>query len=130
MSQSPADGPERVPSWSAFSGQDPPPPGPRLTALLGDAAGAIGELGPRQLLGVGSAARRLRAFSDYVEIVSVAEFGRQCAERLEASKARGDRVRSRDGEYPAEELGFEMTASAHSAAILIDMAQNIVGRLP
>jgi hypothetical protein len=39
-------------------------------------------------------------------------------------------VRSRDGEYPAEELGFEMTATAYSAAILIDMAQNIVGRMP
>ena len=73
MSQPPSDKPEPVPPWDAFSGDDPPPPGPRLTALLGDAAGAIGELDPRQLLGAGSAARRLRAFSDYVEIVSVAE---------------------------------------------------------
>ena len=117
MSQSPADGPttDRVPPWDAFSGEDPPPPGPRLTALLGDAAGAIGELDERQLLGAGSAARRQRAYADYVEIVAVAEFGRRCAERLEASRARGDRVRSRDGEYPVEELGFEMTASAYSA---------------
>ena len=42
----------------------------------------------------------------------------------------GDRVRSRDAEYPAEELGFEMTASAHSAGLLLDMAANIVTRLP
>ena len=42
MSQPPSDGPEPTPPWDAFSGQDPPPPGPRLTALLGDAAGAIG----------------------------------------------------------------------------------------
>ena len=133
MSQSPADGPDGVPAWDAFSGDGPgcgPPPGPRLTALLGDAAGAIGQLGRRQLLGTGSAARRLRAYADYIEIVSVAEFGRQCAEQLEASKARGDRVRSRDGEYPAEELGFAMTASAYSAGLLLDMAANIVGRLP
>jgi hypothetical protein len=130
VSQPPSDKPEPVPPWGAFSSEDPPAPGPRLTALLDDAAGAIGELDPRQLLGVGSAARRLRAFTDYVEIVSAAEFGRQCAEQLEASKARGDRVRSRDGEYPAEELGFEMTASAHSAGQLLDMAANIVGRLP
>src|ERR1700721_2470711 len=71
--------------------------------------------------GGGSAARRLRAHADYVEVMAVAEFGRLRAEQLEASRARGDRVRSRDGEYPAEELGFEMTASAYSAAILIHM---------
>src|SRR6202042_3271937 len=81
-------------------------------------------------LGVSSAARGMRAHGDYVEIMAVARFGRQCAERLEASKARGDRVRSRDAEYPAEELGFEMTASAYSAGLLIDMAANIVTRLP
>ena len=133
VSQSPSDGPDGVSPWDAFGGDGPgcaPPPGPELTALLGDAAGAIGELDPRQLLGAGSAARRLRAFTDYIEVISVAEFGRQCAARLEASKARGDRVRSRDAEYPAEELGFEMTASPYSAGLLLDMAANIVSRLP
>src|ERR1700722_10717624 len=133
VSQSPADGPDGVPSWDAFSGEGPgcaPPPGPELAALLGEAVGALDELDERHALGVSSAARRMRAHADYVEIMAVARFGRQCAERLEASKARGDRVRSRDGEYPAEELGFEMTASAHSAGTLLDMAANIVGRLP
>ena len=62
--------------------------------------------------------------------MAVAEFARRREEQFEASKARGDRVRSRDGEYPAEELGFEMTATAYSAAVLIDMAQNIAGRPP
>src|ERR1700728_4391247 len=62
--------------------------------------------------------------------MAVAEFARRREEQFEASKARGDRVRSRDGEYPAEELGFEMTATAYSAAILLDMAANIAGRLP
>ena len=107
-----------------------PPPGPRAGRLLGEAVEALGELDERQLLGAGSAARRLRAYADYLEIIAVAEFGRRRAEQLEASKARGDRVRSRDAEYPAEELGFEMTASAHSAGLLLDMAANIVGRLP
>jgi hypothetical protein len=133
VSQSPCDGPEPVPPWNAFSGDgtaDVPPPGPELTALLGEAVAALGELDERQLLGAGSAARRLQAHAQYLEIMAVAEFARRRAEQLEASKARGDRVRSRDGEYPAEELGFEMTATAYSAAVLIDMAQNIVGRLP
>ena len=133
MSQSPADGPEPVPPWDAFSGDGPavaPPPGPQLTALLGEAVGALGELDERQLLGAGTAARRLRAHADYIEVMAVAEFGRRRAEQLEASRARGDRVRSRDGEYPAEELGFEMTASAYSAGLLLDMAANIATRLP
>src|SRR5580692_7735049 len=130
VSQSPADGPESTPPWDAFSGEDPPPPGPQLAALLGEAVGALGELDERQLLGASTAARRLRAHADYIEIMAVAEFGRLRAEQLEASKARGDRVRSRDAEYPAEELGFEMAASAYSASLLLDMAANIVGRLP
>src|SRR5580698_4670607 len=130
VSQSPADGPESTPPWDAFSGEDPPPPGPQLAALLGEAVGALGELDERQLLGASTAARRLRAHADYIEIMAVAEFGRRRAEQMEASKARGDRVRSRDAEYPAEELGFEMAASAYSASLLLDMAANIVTRLP
>ncbi len=72
----------------------------------------------------------MRAHADYLEVMAVAEFARRRAAQLEASKARGDRVRSRDAEYPAEELGFEMTASAYSAGLLLDMAANIVTRLP
>ena len=133
MSQPPSDEPDRVPPWDAFSGDGPggaPAPGPGLAALLGEAVAAPGELGERQLLGASSAARRLAAHAQYLEIMMVAEFARLRDGQLEASKARGDRVRSRDGEYPAEELGFEMTATAHSAALLLDMARNIVGRLP
>ena len=133
VSQSPADGPDGVPSWDAFSGDGPgcaPPPGPELAALLGEAVEALDELDERQLLGASSAARRLRAHADYLEVMAVAEFARRRAAQLEASKARGDRVRSRDAEYPAEELGFEMTASAYSAGLLLDMAANIATRLP
>ena len=130
MSASPSDGSERVPPWQAFSGDDVPAPGPGLAALLGEAVADFARLDDGQLLGAGSAARRLRAYAGYLEIMSVAEFAGRRREQFEASKARGDKVRSRDGEYPAEELGFEMTATAYSAAILIDMARNIVGRLP
>jgi Domain of unknown function (DUF222) len=135
MSQSPCDDDdgEPAPPWNALSqdrAEDVPPPGPELIALLGGAVANLGQLDGGQLLGTGSAARRLRAHADYIEVMAVAEFARLRAGQLEASKARGDRVRSRDAEYPAEELGFEMAASARSAAILIDMAANIVGRLP
>ena len=130
MSESPSDGAGRVPPWEAFSGGEGPAPGPGLAALLGEAVAGLGGLDEAQLLGAGSAARRLAAHAGYLEMMAVAEFGRRRAEQLEASRARGDRVRSRDGEYPAEELGFEMTASAYSAAILLDMARNVAGRLP
>jgi len=132
VSQFPYGGSGSGQSWEAFSrdaGRDVPP-GPALAALTGEAVANLGQLDDSQLLGVGSAARRLQAHVGYLEMMAVAEFARRCQDRLEASKARGDRVRSRDGEYPAEELGFEMNATAYSAAILIDMAQNIVTRLP
>jgi hypothetical protein len=132
VSQSPYGGSGSGPSWEAFSqdaGRDVPP-GPALAALTDEAVVNLGQLDDGQLLGVGSAARRLQAHAGYLELMAVAEFARRNEERLEESKARGDRVRSRDGEYPAEELGFEMNATAYSAAILIDMAQNIITRLP
>ena len=130
MSESPYDGPKRTRPWEAFSEGDAPPPGPELAALLGGAVATVGQLDEKQLLGAGSAARRLQAHAVYQEMMAIAEFARRRNEQFEASKARGDRVRSRDGEYPAEELGFEMTATAYSAAILIGMAQNLVNRLP
>jgi hypothetical protein len=137
VSQSPCDDgdaeSEPVSPWSAFSQDgttDVPPPGLELSALIGGAVANLDQLDEAQLLGVVSAARQAEAHAGYLELMAVARFGRRRLEQLEASKARGDRVRSRDGEYPAEELGFEMTASAYSASLLLDMAANIVGRLP
>ena len=132
MSQSSNGGPGQAPSWDEFSqggAADGLRPGPWLAALAGEAVADLGRLDEGQLLGVGSAARRLAAHAGYLELMAVAEFARRRDAQLEASKARGDRVRSRDGEYPAEELGFEMTATAYSAGLLIDLARNIAGRL-
>ena len=115
MSQSPDGGPGHTPSWDEFSQDgtaDMLLPGPELAALTSAAVANLGQLDDGQLLGMGSAARRLAAHAGYLEVMAVAEFARRCEAQLEASKARGDRVRSRDGEYPAEELGFEMTATA------------------
>ena len=133
MSQSSHGGPGQAPSWAEFSqdgAADGLRPGPWLAALAAEAVANLGRVDEGQLLGVASAARRLAAHAGYLELMAVAEFSRRRDAQLEASRARGDRVRSRDGEYAAEELGFEMNATACSAAILIDMAQNIAGRLP
>lgn len=132
MSQSPCDDPGPASPWEAFSrpAAEMPPPGPELAGLTVAAVANLGQLSDGQLLGSGSAARRLAAHAFYLEVAAVAEFARRCEERLEASRARGDRVRSRDGEYAAEELGLEMNATAYSAAILLDLARNVVTRLP
>ena len=133
MSQSSHGGPGQAPSWAEFSqdgAADGPRPGPWLAALAAEAVANLDRLDEGQLLGVASAARRLAAHAGYLELMAVAEFARRRDAQLEASRARGDRVRSRDGEYAAEELGFEMNATACSAGILIDLARNIADRLP
>jgi Domain of unknown function (DUF222) len=127
------DGGQPLPGGLGFAqdgAADAMPPGPELAALTGQAVADMSCLREGELLGAASAARRLAAHAGYLEVMAVAEFARRRDAQLEASKARGDRVRSRDGEYPAEELGFEMNASARSAAVLIDMARNIADRLP
>ncbi len=62
MSASPSDGPERVPPWQVFSGDDAPPPGPELAALLGEAVADLGQLDERSApwRGVGGAAAGTR----------------------------------------------------------------------
>ena len=122
--------PSGGPGFAQGGAADAMPPGPALAALTGQAVAGLGGLRDSELLGVTSAARRLAAHAFSLEVMAVAEFARRREAQLEASKARGDKVRSRDGEYPAEELGFEMNASPYSAAILIDTARNIAGRLP
>ena len=75
MPQSPYDGPGRTPSWDAFSqdgAADGLPPGPALAALAGGAVADLGQLDEGQLLGVGSAARRLAAHAVYLELMAVA----------------------------------------------------------
>jgi hypothetical protein len=133
VSRSSYGGSGQAPSWAEFSqdgAADGLRPGPWLTALADEAVANLDRLDEGQLLGVGSAARRLAARAGYLELMAVAEFARRRDAQLEASRARGDRVRSRDGEYPAEELGFEMNATAYSAGLLIDLARNVAGRLP
>ena len=118
------------PGFGQGGAADVMPPGPALAALTQQAVAGLDRLGESGLLGVASATRRLAAHDGYLEVMAVAEFARRREAQFEASKARGDRVRSRDGEYPAEELGFEMNVSARSASVLIDMARNIADRLP
>ena len=67
------------------------PPGPVLGALVGEAVEDLASLDDDELLGVVSAARRLQARDEYLELAAIAEFARRREEQYEASKARGQR---------------------------------------
>jgi hypothetical protein len=106
------------------------PPGPVLGALTGQAVEDVRSLDDDQLLAVISATRRQQTRAEYEELAAVAEFARRREEAYEASKARGDKPRHRDGEFAAEELGFEMKCSHYAAGKRMELADDLARRLP
>jgi hypothetical protein len=116
--------------FSPDQAADVMPPGPVLGALTSRSVEDLASLGDDELLGVVSAARRLQARDEYLELAAVAEFTRRREQAYEASKARGDKPRQRDGEFAAEELGFEMTCSHYAAGKRMELAGGLSRRLP
>jgi hypothetical protein len=106
------------------------PPGPVLGALASQAVEDVASLPDDELLGVVLAARRLQARDEYLELAAVAEFTRRSEQAYEASKARGDKPRHRDGEFAAEELGMEMNCSHYTAGQRMELADGLSSRLP
>jgi hypothetical protein len=106
------------------------PPGPVLAALAGQAVAEAGSLSDDALLGVISAARRLQAYHEHLELAGIAEYARRTEARVAASTARGDRRLKRDGEFAAEELGFELLVSRRAAGERMDLAVDLARRLP
>ncbi|HEX8005155.1 MAG TPA: DUF222 domain-containing protein, partial [Trebonia sp.] len=106
------------------------PPGPVLGALTARAVEDVASLPDDELLSVVLAARRLQARDEYLELVAVAEFARRREQQYQASKARGDKPRHRDGEFAAEELGAELTCSHYAAGKRKELADDLSSRLP
>src|SRR5215472_6416784 len=106
------------------------PPGPVLGALTAQAVEDVRSLPDDELISVIRAARRLQARDEYLELAAVAEFTRRREDQFEASKARGDKPRHRDGEFPAEELGGELTCSYYAAGKRMELADDLARRLP
>jgi hypothetical protein len=106
------------------------PPGPVLGALTARTVEDVRSLDDDKLLGVILAARRRQARAEYEELAAIAEFGRRREQAYEASKARGDKPRQRDGEFAAEELGFEMKCSHYAAGKRMEFADGLDRRLP
>jgi hypothetical protein len=118
---------------AGFAGQraaDVMPPGPVLGALTSQAAEDLASLDDDGLVGVVLAARRLQARDEYLELAAVAEFTRRREAQYQASRARGDKPRQRDGEFAAEELGMELNCSHYAAGKRMDLADGLVRRLP
>ena len=105
-------------------------PGPVLAALTEQAAGELGRLTDNQLLGAVSAARRLAARAEYLELSAVAEFTRRRAGQLAASIARKDPRGRRAGEFADAELAIELVTSIGAARDRMDLAADLATRLP
>ena len=105
-------------------------PGPVLAALTEGAVAETARLTDDQVLGAISAARRLAARAEYLELHAVAEFTRRQEARYEAAKAAKVPPGRRDGEFADAELGMELVTSANAARDRMDLAGDLETRLP
>jgi len=105
-------------------------PGPLLAALTEQAAGELPGLSANELLGVVSAARRLAARAEYLELAATAEFTRRRAGQYEADKARKVPRGCREGEFADAELAQELVTSTRAAGDQMDFATDLTTRLP
>src|SRR5215831_16266557 len=61
-------------------------PGPVLAALIGQGAGQLGRLTPAQVLGMATAAGRVAAWAQGLQLAAVGQFGRHWQARARAGK--------------------------------------------
>jgi hypothetical protein len=87
------------------------PPGPLLAVLAESAAADVVGLSDDAVLGVISAARRLAARAEYLELTAVAEFTARRQAQLAASAARKEPRGQRAGEFADAELGMHLLIS-------------------
>jgi hypothetical protein len=104
-------------------------PGPVLAALTGQAAEDMAGLSDDALLGAVSAAWRLAAWAEFLELKAVAEFGRRRGIACEAAKAAGVRPGRREGEFPGDELAFHQVSSDNAAYDKLAFAADLNTRL-
>jgi hypothetical protein len=105
-------------------------PGPLLGALTENAAADPAPLKDDEMLGAVSAARRLRANADWMELNAIAEYILRNETRCTKSAARGAKRLRQEGEYAREALGIELGISPRAAADRADLAVDLRTRLP
>ena len=106
------------------------PPGPVLSALTEGAISDPERLTDNQLLGAMSAARRLAARAEYLELAATAEFTRRREHQYEAAKAAKVPPGRREGEFADAELGMELVTSTNAARDRMLLAGDLKTRLP
>jgi hypothetical protein len=109
---------------------DAMPPGPLLAALTENAAHDVTALSDDALLGMMSAAKRLAARAEYLELTATAEFTARRQAQLAASAARKDPRGQRAGEFADAELGMHLLISGRKAGDRMDQATALTTRLP
>jgi hypothetical protein len=109
---------------------DAMPPGPLLAALTENAAADVQGLSDDAVLGMISAARRLAARAEYLELTAIAEFTARSKSQLAASVARKDPRGQRAGEFPDAELAMHLLISGREAGNRMDQATALTTRLP
>jgi len=104
-------------------------PGPVLAALTERAVGERDRLTDNELLGALSAARRLAARAEHLELCAIAEFTRRQDARHQAAIAAKVPPGRREGEFADTELGYELVMSDNAARDRMDMASALETRL-
>jgi hypothetical protein len=105
-------------------------PGPVLAALTERAAADPARLTDNELLGTVSAARRLAARAEYLQLAAVAEFTRRREAQVAAALAAKVPPGRRPGEFGAAELAMELVTSVRDAETTMDLAAELATRLP
>src|SRR5215469_1702569 len=102
-------------------------PGPVLAALIGQGAGQLGRLTPAQVLGMATAAGRVAAWAQGLQLAAVGQFGRHWQARAAAGKLPPGR---NHGDFAAEELAMELVTSPRAAYDTLGLAADLDSRLP
>jgi len=105
-------------------------PGPVLAALTEAAATDPARLTDDQVLGAMSAARRLAARAEFLELEAVAEFTRRREAQFEAATAAKVPPGRREGEFADAELAMELVTSVRDAGTRMDLAVDLAARYP
>jgi hypothetical protein len=102
-------------------------PGPVLAALIEQGGQQLDRLTPGQLVGMATAAGRVAARAQFLQLAAVGEFGRYWEARARARKLPPGRCA---GDFAAEELAMELVTSPRAAYDTMVLAADLDSRLP
>ena len=105
----------------------PMAPGPVLAAVVKSGGTQLGRLTDGQLVGMATAAGRVAAWAQWLQLAAVGEFTGRCQARAQGKKLPPGRG---PAEFAAEELAMELVITRRAAADVMDLALDLDDRLP